>query len=181
MNPLLPIISEQLTKSIVHENTYLLTYHKNRDSLYPIVMPAILEIECALKQLPPLKIAREDLMKAEDLFRSVTRRIAGYAHHIVLETIKEGFPGNDFFSIYLEHERREIAVYLFQEQETHFRQTINDTLLELCQAADPTFYHYFRNQLLHHFTTILISLLKDVFLLSMSNEPAQKITEPVTL
>ncbi|MFV9510282.1 hypothetical protein [Tepidibacillus sp. LV47] len=173
------ISPERLAKSILNEKKYLLTYHKNRDFLHSFVLPAILEVEQSLKMLPPLKMSKEEFLYYEKSFCSLTRRIAGYSYYIAKQTIKEGFPMGDYFQIYLEKERQEIALFLFQEQESIFRQTINDTLLELIGLSNQNFYQYFRNYLLYPFFSIYIQLFKEVFLFVMTKEPVTKRQEVI--
>jgi len=168
------ISPEKLEKSILHEKKYLLTYHKNHDLLYSYVMPVILEIEHSFKVLPPLKIAKKEFEKCEEAFRSVIRRIAGYSYSIARQTIHIGFPLGDFHKLYKEEERHEIALFIYQEQGTVFRKTVNDTLLEVSRNSDQNFHQHFRSQLVHYFLTLLMPMFKEVFLLAMSMEPNEK-------
>ncbi|TCS83210.1 hypothetical protein [Tepidibacillus fermentans] len=173
------ISPKRLAKSILNEKKYLFTYHKNHDLLYSFVMPVILEVEHLLNMLPPLKIAKNDFKYCEEAFRSVTRRIAGYSYSIARQTIKVGFPSGDFHNLYMEDERHEIALFIFQEQESIFRETINDTLLEVTRHSDQNFYQYFRSHLLHYFLNIMMQMFKEVFLFAMVLEPQEKRPEPI--
>ncbi|WP_339061363.1 hypothetical protein [Tepidibacillus marianensis] len=172
------ISPEKLAKSILHEKKYLLTYHKNHDLLHSLVMPVILEVEYSFKILPPLKISKKEFEDCEEAFRSVVRRIAGYSYSIARQTIHIGFPKGDFHKLYKEEERHEITLFVYQEQESIFRETVNDTLLEVSRHSDQNFYQYFHSQLLHSFLSLVMPMFKKGFLLAMTMEPKEKRPEP---
>ncbi|GBF10405.1 hypothetical protein [Tepidibacillus sp. HK-1] len=170
---------QSLANAMLHEKKYLLRYHKHHDFLFPFVLTTIIEVEDVFNRLPPLQVTKEELFKYEEDFHSFIRKIAGFSCSIALDTIKEGFANNDFYTQYTKEEREKLAHYIFQEQKNNFQEILNLAIDECTKEFSSTFHLYFQGYLKPSIFRLLIDLFQHTFVITIISEPKPFKQEPI--
>lgn len=161
--------NQVLVESILYDKKYLLRYHLHRDLLHPLALDITLDVEAALKKIPPIRVTKEEIISYENTLHQLIRKIAGYSFYVGIETIRTGFPNDDFFSVYHAEERKELAHYIFDQQEVTFTSIIKAILRKVSKTYSTYLKKYYEDYLKDAFISRFTQFFKEIFLLSFQS------------